>query len=457
MSTSTTTLLLIFAMTGLTSAPGAEVSPPDVRALVATALASDMDAAQQAVARLRAAGPAVIAPLVELRQLLVDTKTAGAAGSRPAAQDQVEQIDALIDRVAAGRYASRSRLYWYTDFDEAKAAAVASGKPILSLRMLGKLTDEFSCANSRSFRTTLYANEEVSKILRERFVLHWQSMRPVPRVTIDFGDGRKLERTLTGNSVHYILAADGQPLDALPGLHGPKQFARWLNRLDTLNEQTRGLALADRLTRLSSYHAAEQQRIARAWASDLSAVAPVQLTHARAPSVRTGDANAPVFKATQIAAPKSRVELPILQQLYNDPDRLTGMTTDDLWARIAAMPQHAVSLDAASTQLIRRENPDAVLAGARSVTKRRIEDPLLQMVRSLQTSIALDTVRNEYTLHRTIHQWLAREDATRDVDELNERVYTSLFLTPSSDPWLGLAPRDTYTALKNDGMVKGSK
>jgi hypothetical protein len=71
------------------------------------------------------------------------------------------------------------------------------GKPILSLRLLGKLTDEFSCANSRFFRTVLYPNDEVSAVLRDRFVLHWRSVRPVPTVTIDFGDGRKLERTLT--------------------------------------------------------------------------------------------------------------------------------------------------------------------------------------------------------------------------------------------------------------------
>jgi hypothetical protein len=38
------------------------------------------------------------------------------------------------------------------------------------------------------------------------------------------------------------------------------------------------------------------------------------------------------------------------------------------------------------------------------------------------------------------------------VDRLNERVYAELFLTPSSDPWLGLAPRDAYSALDGDGI-----
>src|SRR5207302_894835 len=113
-----------------------------------------------------------------------------------------------------------SRLYWYTDLDQAQAAAKASGKPILTLRLLGRLNEEFSCANSRFFRTVLYANAEVSQRLREHFILHWESVRPVPKVSIDFGDGRKLERTITGNSIHYILDCDGHIIDALPGLYG---------------------------------------------------------------------------------------------------------------------------------------------------------------------------------------------------------------------------------------------
>src|SRR5204863_3294298 len=120
---------------------------------------------------------------------------------------------ASIDAIAAQRDASASKLFWYTDFAEAKRVAKDSGKPILSLRLLGHLDEELSCANSRFFRTTLYANAEVSDYLRDHFVLHWKSVRPVPRITIDFGDGRKVERTITGNSIHYVLDADGRILD----------------------------------------------------------------------------------------------------------------------------------------------------------------------------------------------------------------------------------------------------
>ena len=46
------------------------------------------------------------------------------------------------------------------------------------LRLLGRLDDELSCANSRFFRTALDANAEVSAYLREHYVLtlqHWIS------------------------------------------------------------------------------------------------------------------------------------------------------------------------------------------------------------------------------------------------------------------------------------------
>ncbi len=85
-----------------------------------------------------------------------------------------------------------------------------------------------------------------------------------------------------------------------------------------------------------------------------------------------------------------------------------------------------------------------------------VEDPLVKMVRNFQGAISLDTVRNEYTFHRQIHEWLAGEPAPA-IDVLNERVYAQLFLTPSSDPWLGLMPADTYTALEDNGVKQAAE
>src|SRR5262249_29402307 len=158
------------------------------------------------------------------------TRLSAQSPRQRASDPEWQRLTAALDWVSRQRDSYASRLYWYTDFEQAKAAARASRKPILSLRLLGNLTDEFSCANSRFFRSILYANTTVSAFLRENFVLHWKSVRPAPRVTIDFGDGRKIERTLTGNSIHYVLDYDGRPVDAIPGLYGPAAFLRALDQ-----------------------------------------------------------------------------------------------------------------------------------------------------------------------------------------------------------------------------------
>src|SRR5579863_8459675 len=129
-----------------------------------------------------------------------------------------------LDALCAQKDAHTSLLYWFTDLDAAIAEARRTRRPILSLRLLGRLDEELSCANSRFFRKLLYPQPRINERLREDFVLHWQSVRPVPRVTIDFGRGRVVERTLTGNSVHLVLDSYGRPVDALPGLVAPDVF-----------------------------------------------------------------------------------------------------------------------------------------------------------------------------------------------------------------------------------------
>jgi hypothetical protein len=75
-------------------------------------------------------------------------------------------------------------------------------------------------------------------------------------------------------------------------------------------------------------------------------------------------------------------------------------------------------------------------------------------LQKFQELIALDTVRNEYLLHTKLYTWFAKDPVRDDVEKLNEQVYEKLFLTPGSDPWLGLFSTDVYTALDNGGVVK---
>jgi hypothetical protein len=130
-----------------------------------------------------------------------------------------------LDQICAQKDAHTAHLYWFTELGAAIAEARRTRRPILSLRLLGRLDEELSCANSRFFRKLLYPDPQINQVLRRDFVLHWQSVRPVPKVTIDFGDGRRIERTLTGNSVHVVLDARGEPVDALPGLLSREVFA----------------------------------------------------------------------------------------------------------------------------------------------------------------------------------------------------------------------------------------
>ena len=62
--------------------------------------------------------------------------------------------------------------------------------------------------------------------------------------------------------------------------------------------------------------------------------------------------------------------------------------------------------------------------------------------------LAEDSTRNELQRHRTLHEWLAANPSIT-LDALNTRVYTEMFLTPRSDPWLGLRADDLYTGLED--------
>src|SRR5690348_10091626 len=52
------------------------------------------------------------------------------------------RFNAAIDQVCRQRDCAWSGLYWYTDFEAARRAARATGRPILSLRLLGNLDQE---------------------------------------------------------------------------------------------------------------------------------------------------------------------------------------------------------------------------------------------------------------------------------------------------------------------------
>ncbi len=77
----------------------------------------------------------------------------------------------------------------------------------------------------------LFSDENVAKTINDRFEPVWVSVREVPTVTIDFGNGHKITRTLHGNVASYVLSADGTIVDILPGLYDPEQYVAQLDQL----------------------------------------------------------------------------------------------------------------------------------------------------------------------------------------------------------------------------------
>ena len=83
----------------------------------------------------------------------------------------------------------------------------------------------------------LFSQPKLAGYLNDNFECAWQSLRPVPHVEIDFGNGTKLERTLSGNIATWFCAADGRVLDVLPGLVGPTEYRRRADEALTLVER----------------------------------------------------------------------------------------------------------------------------------------------------------------------------------------------------------------------------
>jgi hypothetical protein len=372
-----------------------------------------------------------------------------------------DTLAARIDTIAHQKYATVSRLYWYVNIEAAKAAAREEKRPILHLRMLGSLADDLSCANSRLFRATLYANHELSEFLRTRFVLYWSSERPVPRVTIDYGDGRILERTTAGNSAHYVLDEHGNVLDVIPGLYAPAAFRHELENSLNLAAAVRDTSDSERARLVSDYHSRLAASARRDWERFASTPSMSRLRQGLTqPRNETSLAAAQRATMTKMAievrdlrvfaaglAPEAvrddQVELwsTAGQQLYG----LDVMRQVPRSGR--AMRETPGLLDDASRTLVVR------LHNAGSPRLLTSGEALSAMIARLEQSIAADTALNQLRLRPQISREIVRENGRIEFSALNSWIYAQVFHTPTEDAWLGLLPRDVFTGLPGDGVV----
>jgi hypothetical protein len=369
-------------------------------------------------------------------------------------------LAARIDTIAHQKYAAISRLYWHIDLASAKAAAREQRRPILHLRMLGRLEEDLSCANSRLFRATLYANQDVSRFLRERFVLYWSSERPVPRVTIDYGDGRALVRTTAGNSAHYVLDEHGNVLDVLPGLYSPIAFRHELEGSLALWARVRDKSAGERGRLVVDYHerqvyAAERNwdRLAGAWIpgwrqrqtpnpSETSVAAAQRATVTKA-SIELRDLRVVARGLAPEALPEDQIETwAVAGQVLYSPG-LLQMPASPVGALLPAIRV----LDDTSRALVVR------LHNAAPPELRATDKDLRAVIARLEQTILADTGLNQLRLRPQISREIVRRGGQVAFQALNDWIYARVFRTPREDEWLGLLQRNVFTGLPGDGVV----
>jgi hypothetical protein len=358
--------------------------------------------------------------------------------------DEWKRIASALDSVAMQKDAYAANLFWFTDLEEAKREAQKTKRPILSLRLLGNLNEEFSCANSRFFRALLYSNTEISKYLRENYVLHWKSVRPAPRVTIDFGDGRKIERTITGNSIHYILDKDGAILDAIPGLYAPSYFLKYLTKGREINNTTDNLPDAQRETAFVNYRKQMFDEILNN-RRRLIEFSQVKLTEPIDRTDALPDEKPAALEIAPRAVTKMSTERVILTGISDNFSRYAPQINLDDWKKLSKYYAASTKIDDAGVRFIKRQNKQTGLSDAQ----------FSSLLSNLADYVALDTTRNDFLFHTKLYEWLNQQRAKPlDLGSFNSRVYAELFKTPDSDKWLGLYNADVYTALDGNGIVK---
>ena len=258
---------------------------------------------------------------------------------------------------------------------------------------MGRLDEDLSCANSRFFRTLLYSDKSIQPVLAG-YVLHWRAVRPAPRLTIDMGDGRAIETTITGNSAHMILDEDGAVVDVIPGLVSTRRLHR------DVGLGAHRLGRASRSTRRASRALSSGE--ARSWAR----LASMSGARGKPLPVVGGSSKTPLaIDAGPIAMTKSMPEMPVVRSIT--PIDVREVKADPFFDVAAEQLKGSVIFDDNARALVKRK-----LAGAQSFD---------DVIARLQLSVAKDTVINRFVLHDAVRSWLA--DGITDAKVVEARLY----------------------------------
>jgi hypothetical protein len=86
----------------------------------------------------------------------------------------------------------------------------------------------------------LFSSADLARFINDHFEPVWESVRPVPMLTIDFGNGKTVTRTLHGNIATYLCGHEGQVLDIVPGIYTPEVYRGRLHQFLLLHQYVNG-------------------------------------------------------------------------------------------------------------------------------------------------------------------------------------------------------------------------
>jgi hypothetical protein len=222
----------------------------------------------------------------------------------------------------------------------------------------------------------LFSKPSVAEFINASFEPVWISVRPVPIVHIDFGDGRVLTRTLHGNILTSVCTADGLLLDSLPGIYTEAAYRDRLDQLRLLARNVDPKAPDKGAAYVLGYH--ERAAIALA-----KGETPERFQE----------------KKRVVAITKSLVELPV-EQVVSGPRPVT---------KVAGPPSPAAAAEAKPNE--------GDVAGWKALVE--------------------DTELNEKTRRRQIHEMLAKVSLVKP-EKVLKPIYKDVLHADLDDPYLGL-------------------
>ena len=249
-------------------------------------------------------------------------------------------------------------------------------------------------------------------MLNTEFVPCWESVRPVPKVTIDFGNGHLVHRTLTGNTVMYICLPNGEVVDALPGVFTPRDFQLEVGKVLTFMH----LLNADKLDSDSKI---------LAW--------------------HRGQLDERIQYETILSMGKGFVECPLLDALgmRNSPARLARAIPSSALGSSALSNLPIDKLKSAFQSLCARTDDISHHAMKVEQLKENLKITRVGMSPSPEELgkmvVELDSRNNLHTVHPAVHLLFATFIKPPTPSECSETIYKQLLHVPINDPDLGLA------------------